>query len=100
MLRRFYLTLCRAVCRLVRFSIKQFTMECKYICTSGGVRLGTIYAKSDAEFQNAIKGGNVGFYLPMVFGVYTDNPFTSYESVKNIPPAPIWKLARPQGKHV
>lgn len=66
-----------------------------YVCATGGLRLGIIQANSDADFQAKLSAGDFEFYLPIFFNVYTNNPFTSYGNIKNIPPAPLRVLANP-----
>lgn len=59
----------------------------RYIITSGNVKLGEVRAESDADFQNQLKAG-VNFYLPLLFNVWTNNPFTTYASIKEMPKPP------------
>lgn len=59
----------------------------RYIITSGNVKLGEVQAGSDIDFQNQLKAG-VNFYLPLFFNVWTNNPFTRYASIKEMPPPP------------
>lgn len=72
-------------------------MEFKYIVVSGGIRLGVIQAKNDKDFLEKIERPN--FYLPLLFNVYTDNPFTQYGKLKDIPPAPLKVLASKRWNH-
>lgn len=59
----------------------------RYIITSGNVKLGEVQAESDRDFQDKLKAG-VNFYLPLLFQVWTNNPFTTYGSIKEMPPPP------------
>lgn len=55
----------------------------KYCCYSGSVLLGEVTAISDSDFREKMSGGNVAFYLPMFFSVFTDNPFSKYGHLKD-----------------
>jgi len=57
----------------------------RYIVASGNVKLGEVQAESGADFYDQLKAG-VNFYLPLLFNVWTDNPFTTYSSIKEMPP--------------
>jgi hypothetical protein len=65
----------------------------RYIVTSGGVRFGEVEAVSDKDFQQQNEKG-FQFWTPILIQVWTDNPFSSYGKISEIPPAPLFKMAK------